>query len=114
MVVLEVIPRTPTFNILNPPPSKNKNKKQKNQTYDNFKNKLNFSIFFCMQEKNTKYKCALNEKKCSDTYALDILDYIDASALEGRELSNLSTNEDSATKLTKILAHEIDIFFESM
>jgi hypothetical protein len=50
----------------------------------------------------------------SDTYALIVLDYINASALEGRGPFDLSTNEDFATKSTATQAHEIDIFCESM
>jgi hypothetical protein len=48
-------------------------------------------------------------RKHSDTYALNVLDYIYASALEGKEPSDLSANEYFA-----IEAHEIDIFLVSM
>jgi hypothetical protein len=39
-------------------------------------------------------------KRRKDTYALNVLQFIDGSASEGRETSESSTNDDSATEST--------------
>jgi len=41
-------------------------------------------------------------KRCKDTYALNVLQFIDGSASEGRESSESSTGSDFATKSTAI------------
>ena len=55
---------------------------------------------FVCRNKNRNYKCALKWRKRTNAFALNVLDYIDASALEGREPSDSSPKEDFAAKLT--------------
>ena len=42
-------------------------------------------------------------KRCKNTYALNVLQYVDVSASEGRESSESSTESDSVTESTNDL-----------